>query len=412
MAQAPVLRSKPPEQAQEQFNRQFGIPSGGELSPELVDAIIRLREAGEVEGRRGSLTFFRWSTSSPPQLTQIGLWGPKIGNEHLALVRCMPDLEQVSIYETQIDDSGLQVVAKLTKLRSLNVSPVVRYEHGASGPPQWSYPFLPQRADRPRITGKSLLALAGMQTLEALDLRDAQLTTADLAALGVWPKLSSVGLSVKLDATAVKHLTACPRLAKLTLGGREVAAAELTALAKWPSLKLLLIENAQLRADALAALDLLPEVEELRLEDCRLKDEDLAQLRRPPKLVYLGLERNEIAGPGLAALVSWKLPGLGLEFNNINDKTLSHLTPLTNLENLGLSYCHGVTDEGIRSGLLQKMTHLKQLRLRGLKLVTDASLDQLVQFGHLEHINIRQTKTSPEAVERMKKEMPKTVVFK
>lgn len=411
-SQSLVLRTKPVEQSQEQFNRQFGIPSTTELAPELVDAMIRLREAGEAPGRRGSLTFFRWAATSPPKLTQIGLWGPKIGNEHLALVRFMPDLEQVSIHETQIDDAGLQVVAQLTKLRSLNVGPVVRYEHGDYGPPQWSYPFLPQRADRPRISGKSLQALAGLQTLEALDLRDAQLTAADLGALAALPKLSSVGLSVTLDAAAVKQLSACRRLTRLTLGGREVTAAELTALAKWPGLRQLLIENAQLRADELAALGLLPEVEELRLEDCRLKDEHLAELRRPPKLVYLGLERNEIAGPGLSALVAWKLPGLGLEFNSISDKTLPHLTQLTSVENLGLSYCRGVTDEGIGSGVLQGMKHLKQLRLRGMKQVTDASLEDLLRFGHLEHINIRETKTSPETVARMKKEMPKTDVFK
>jgi len=85
---------------------------------------------------------------------------------------------------------------------------------------------------------------------------------------------------------------------------------------------------------------------------------------------------------------------------------------LTGVENLAMSYCTGVTDKGIQSGVLQKMTHLKQLGLRGMKQVTDASLDDLVKFGHLDHITIRETKISPEGVESMKKAMPKTVVFK
>jgi hypothetical protein len=107
-----------------------------------------------------------------------------------------------------------------------------------------------------------------------------------------------------------------------------------------------------------------------------------------------------------------KLQSLGLSFNNISDRTLSDLRPLNTVESLGISYCLGVTDAGLRSGTLQGMAHLKALNLRGLKAVTDASFDDMVKLGHLEHINIRGTKTSPDCVERLKKAMPKTVVFK
>ena len=85
---------------------------------------------------------------------------------------------------------------------------------------------------------------------------------------------------------------------------------------------------------------------------------------------------------------------------------------MTSLENLWLEYCTGVTDEGIRSGTLQKMTHLKQLRLRGMKKITDATFTDLIKFGHLGNLSIRETNISWESVDRMKQAMPKTVVFK
>jgi len=389
-----------------------GIRTDGITSPEMREAIDRMQKAGVVEGRRGSLTFFRWTDSTPPKLAHLGLWGSNVDNELLALVSTMPDLEHVALYETSVTDQGLAALAGLTKLRSFSVSPVLRYEKPGFGPPQWSYPFLPQRPDRPRITGNVVQALASIKTLERLDLLDARLTSADLVGLSAFPKLSSLSLPAAIDDQTVKHLQACHRLNTLTLGEREITATELQTLSAWKSLRKLTIVHAQLSDEALGALAKLESVEELHLMDCGLTDNRLKHLQGSPKLAYLALEWNEIDGPGLEHLVKLNLKSLGLEHNNINDATLPHLSQLISLERLSLSYCRGITDQGIRSGTLQKMSHLKELGVRGATRVTDESLDDLVKFGHLGHLNIRQTKISPTGVERMKTAMPKTTVFK
>mgnify|MGYP005850617887 CR=1 FL=1 len=391
---------------------QFGINPEGITSPEMRDALTILRDAGVVEGRRGSLTFFRWADGTPPRLAHLGLWGPMVGNEQLARIAALPDLEFVSLYETAVDDAGFAVVAKLPKLRHLAITPVTRYEKASFGPPQWSYPFLPIKADRPRLTAKSLSALAGVATLESLDLLDAGLDSADLALLAKWPKLSAVALPNAVDAETVEHLRACRRLGSLTLGHRAITAEELTTLAACTSIRRLTLVHARLSDEALQAIGRLTAVEELHLRDCGLTDDRLAHLRGGPRLTSLWLDRNEIAGPGLAHLAGLKLSSLSLGFNNLSDATLTHLKQLDTLGTLGISYCPAVTDAGIRGGTLQGMTHLKRLNLRGLKQVTDATLDDLVRFGHLEHITIRETKISPAGVERMKKAMPNTVVFK
>jgi len=392
---------------------QFGINPEGITSPEMRDALTRMHEAGVVEGRRGSLTFFRWATDAqPPKLAHLGLWGPKITNELLALTSTMPDLEHVSLYETTIDDKGVAALTKLAKLRTFSVLPITRYEKTGFGPPQWSYPFMALRADHPRITGKVLGDLGSVKTLEHLDLLDVQLKSSDLDALSAWPKLSELSLPNVIDAETLKHLQACRKLTSLTLGYRAITADELKTLSSWKSLKKLTLVHAQLSDESLRALSNLETVDELHLLDCGLKDDRLEHLRGSPKLTYLALERNEIDGPGLEHLAKLKLTKLGLEFNNISDKTLHHLLQLTSVEDLALSYCRGVTDQGIQSGTLQKMIHLKRLGLRGLTQVTDATLDDLVKFSHLDHITIRETKISLDGVERMKKTMPKTVVFK
>jgi F-box/leucine-rich repeat protein 14 len=390
----------------------FGIKPEGIRSPEMGAALNRLMEAGVVEGRRGSLTFFRWSGDKTPRLTHLGLWGPGATNADLALVTHLPDLEHIALYETRIDDAGLQPIASLSKLRFFSVTPVIRYEKAGHGAPQWSYPFLPLLDDRPRVTGKSLALLSGLTALESVDLLDANIETSDLAALASLPKLSALALPGTIDPGTVARLADCKRLGSLTLGHREITAAELKTLAAWKSLRRLKIIHATLSDEALGALSALETVEEITLEDCGLTDERLSKLGSPPKLRDLILERNEIAGPGLAHLVPLKLRTLGLEFNNLSDATLPHLAQLTTLENLWLAYCRRITDEGIRSGVLQKMTHLRQLRLRGLQQVTDSTLDDLAKFGHLENLTIRETKITWDGVDRLTREMPKTTVFK
>lgn len=390
----------------------FGIKPEWVTSPAMRHALEQLQQAGVVKGRRGSLTFFRWSNSEPPRLAHLGLWGPQITNEVLAQTKELPDLEFVSLYETNIDDEGVKALARLPKLRRLNICPICRYEKAGFGPPQWSYPFLPERADRPRVTGRGLQAFGAVSTLEALELLDARLTTADLALLNSWPKLSAVALPNTIDREAVAHLQACPRLNQLTLGYREVTAAELKQLAAWRGLRRLTLIHAQLSSEALAALGELSTVEELRLEDCGLSDDRLQHLRLGEKTKSLLLERNEIAGRGLAHLAKLKPTILGLEFNNLTDETLEHLPQLTSVTDLRLAYCRQITDRGLNSGVLQKMTHVKRLNLRGLKQVTDAALSDLEQFRHLDHIGLRETSVSVKGITRLKTALPQTDVFK
>ncbi len=384
----------------------------GPATPEMLAAMNRMSEAGIVEGRRGSLTFFRWSGAKPPTLVRLGLWGGKIDNPLLALASTMPELEGVSLYETSVDDEGIRALVKLPKLRSVEVLPIERYEKQGFGPTQWSYPFVKLRADRPRLTGKALQVLAQVKTLESLDLQDAQLQSRDLALLSSWPKLGSLGLPNEVDDETVKHLQACRRLSTLTLGNREITAEELRRLAGWHSLRKLVLTCAKLSGDALEALAGLTTVQRIELIDCGLTDEHLEHLRGSPMLAELALPRNEINGPALAHLAKLKLKSLGLEFNNLRDETLKDLVPLTNVEDIRLSYCFGVTDRGIQSGALQSMSNLKRLALRGLKQVTDASVDDLAKLRNLEHLNIRQNGITTNGFARLKQAMPKTTVFK
>lgn len=392
--------------------RPFGIAPAGITSPAMGEAVKRIDEASTLEGNRGSITRFRWSDEAIPKLWSVGLWGPKVNNELMALTSLTPDLTTVELREPHIDDEGLKFLAKLPKLRYLTVGPIERYVKPGYSSVMYSFPALKPRTDRPRVTGKSIQAFADAPVLESLELLDAVVAPSDLAAAAAIPKLSSLGLPHVIDAETVKHLQACRRLNALTLGHREITAAEVEHLSAWKSLRRLTLTHAQLTDGVLEALAKLESVDHLELADCGLTDERLAHLKLSPKVVTLSLRQNEIAGPGLTHLAGLKLKTLGLEYNNLNDDTLQHLPQFGMLEQLFLEYCEKVTDRGIRTGVLQNMTHLKELRLRGMKQVTDASLDDLAKFGHLKTISVRSVGISTAGVERMKQAMPNTLVFR
>jgi hypothetical protein len=354
----------------------------------------------------------RWSDETVPKLWFAGLWGPKVDDALMAMTSHTPDLWSVELHEPHIDDEGIRSLARLPKLRYLVVSQIERYVKPGYSPVMYCFPKFTSAADRPRVTGKSIEAFAGSATLESLELFDAVVSSADLRSLASIPKLSSVGLPNTIDDDAVKHLQACKRLSSLSLGHREITADEIERLADWKTLRRLAITNATLTDGALEALAKLPTVDTLELIDCGLTDERLAHLRLPPKTVTLLLGRNEIAGPGLVHLAGGNLQTLGLEYNNLDDETIRHLPQLGTLKKLFLEYCEKLTDTGIRTGVLQGMTHLEELRLRGMKKVTDASLDDLVKFGHLKTISVRSVGITNDGVERMKKGMPETHVFR
>lgn len=392
--------------------RPFGIAPEGLTSPELSVAVQKMDAASVLPGSRGSITRLRWSSDKPPKLWFIGLWGPKIDNALIALTAHTPDLWSVELHEPHIDDQGMRSLARLPKLRYLRIDPIERWTKPGFAPLMYCFPDLAPRTDRPRVTGKSLAAFADAPALEGLSLLDTVVTAEDLAALARMPKLSSVSLPCVIDETALGHLQACRRLSSLTLGHREVPAEELKRLAGWKSLRSLSITNATLSDEALAAFASLPTVTSLELAACGITDARLAHLRLPPTVTTLSLRQNPLVGPGLGALADQPLKTLALEYTDLSDDTLVVLPKFKTLEKLFLEYCERITDRGIRSGALQSMTHLGELRLRGMKQVTDASLDDLVKFGHLKTISVRGAGVSWDGVTRMKEAMPQTFVFK
>ncbi|MDF1853797.1 MAG: hypothetical protein P1U85_23415, partial [Verrucomicrobiales bacterium] len=391
----------------------FGIAPAGLTSPELKNAVEAMFEASVLPSKPKPFTRMRWTSEDPPKLWYIGLWGPNIDNDMIALTKSTPDLTTVVLHEPHIDDDGMKSIAALPGLRYLHVNPTERWKKKGHPGPMYCFPEFTSSPDRPRVTGKSLSYFEGKQTLEALYLLDAVIDTADLVHLAKLPRLSTLALPCEIDEAAMTHLAACRRLHRLTFGYREITGAEIKQLANWKNLKYLTITHATLTDEALAAIGELPALKSLEIIASELSDDQLSHLRLPDTLTTLGLQQNNISGPGLEQLANHaqNVSTLGLEFNDLNNQSLPALKAFANVERLYLSHCREITGEGIGSGSLQEMEQLRELRLRDLKEVTDATVEALSTLTFLEKLSVRGTNVTWDGVDQLKKAMPETYIF-
>ena len=392
--------------------RHFGIAPTGITSPEMKTALEAMDAASILPGQKHTITRMRWTDEPVPKLFYIGLWGAKVDDALIKQMLHTPDLTWIELHEPHVSDAALETLARLPKLRSVAIKPIERYVKPGFDPLMYCFPDLPPESDRPRVTAAGLAAFAAAPSLDTLDLSDTQIEGRSLGVLRSIPKLSHLALPGPVDAETMQHLEACKRLHGLTLGNREVTANEIEQLAAWKNLRKLTLLHAQLSDSALEAIGRLERLETLELIDCGITDERLSRLKVPHSVTTLSLRQNSVAGPGLSALAGSSVKSLSLEYTDLGDDTLGCLAPIGSLRKLSLQHCAKITDAGIRSGALQAMKQLEGLNLRGQRQITDACLDDLVRFGHLKNLGVRSVGITNDGVERLKRDMPDTFVFR
>jgi len=94
----------------------------------------------------------------------------------------------------------------------------------------------------------------------------------------------------------------------------------------------------------------------------------------------------------------------GNERSAPEDDDLDHLTGLSGLESLTISYSPGVTDAGLVH--LGKLTKLESLRLNGCTNVGDDGLKHLKKLSRLKRLIVSETSVTNEGVERLQRALP------
>ncbi len=208
----------------------------------------------------------------------------------------LPELEEVILFSSKpLTGAGLAGLSKLARLKHLNLG------------------VLP-------VHDQDLAAIAGVASLQTLDVHSAKITDAGLV-----------------------HLRGLTNLRRLTLTGTRVA--DLKSLVGLKQLQSLDLSGTPITDEGLAPVAELVNLRDLNLAGTAITDEGLPPLRKLPKLDVLDLNLTRITDAGLIAL--------------------GDNPPLGEIKLSGTA----ITDAGIN--LVERWSNLRWLRVRKTKATSD-----------------------------------------
>ncbi len=249
---------------------------------------------------------------------------PKMNTEYYtdkgleALTRCT-GLEELSIGSIGITDAGMDHIAKLAKLKRLNL-------FGCDN-----------------VTDKGLAKLAGIKSLTTLYVSHANITISGLAQLNSLSNLTTLRVYDLRRGGAILDLSGLANLEDLMLGfarksGEVFTDADLVSLADLKRLTMVQIGPRDFTDKGIRHLARLPRIERLGVGGPRLTDEVLKFLSDMKTLNHLTIDDGNFTDRGLRYLEGLKL----LEFLHVTSVNAFSETAVQHLRNNlpNLHFCH------------------------------------------------------------------------
>ncbi len=158
-------------------------------------------------------------------LSHLDLSSSRFSSDPLIYLSELTQLDQLSFYDTNVEDAELAYLKNMKKLRMLNLTDNF-------------------------ITDQGLVHLKGLKNLESLSLRKTEITDAGLAHLSELNKLRNLYLSnTSITDKGLMHLKCLKNLAILSLSNTEVTDAGLSHLEQLNQLQKLYLDNTQVSED-------------------------------------------------------------------------------------------------------------------------------------------------------------------
>jgi Leucine-rich repeat (LRR) protein/energy-coupling factor transporter ATP-binding protein EcfA2 len=254
---------------------------------------------------------------------ELYLEGVMINDAGLAILDGLPDLQILTLRNTQLTDVGLTYLSKLNDLRNLDLSYTA-------------------------VTDVGMIPVAELKNLELLILISTAVTDTGLIRLAPLENLRELVLyDTVVTNTGMVHISKLGNLEALLLSSTAITDAGLAYIVKLVNLQWLLLSNTVVSDMGLEYIGALGNLRQLNLQDTAVTDTGLFHLANLAMLQWLNLSNTAVADAGLVHLVKLdNLQELNLSNTVITDRGLTHLTGLKQLQLLVLSNT-AVTNTGL-----------------------------------------------------------------
>ena len=287
-------------------------------------------------------------------VTGVSMKSTSITDRELVVFTKLPQLEELSLRNTEISELGVAHLSAVVSLRKLDLGYTL-------------------------LSDSALGQLKALMNLETLSVPNTQVEGPGLAALAGLTKLRELNIaSTPLKNEGLQHIAKLTGLERLGLQYTDVTDRGMPALATLKNLKRLNLAGDDIRDAGLKSLAGMDQLEELDLSFCRFTENGLK---------------------ALAGLVNMKR--LGLNQTATNDNALEPVSKFAKLEALSLEYT-SVSDAGFA-----KLTRLPlaELHLDHTNL-TDASVKTLGALSKLRYMDLYHTELTQQGYDSLKKALP------
>lgn len=293
-------------------------------------------------------------------------------------------LERLSLGETKVTDTSLEILGQQTSLRSLRVSGTDITDAGL----YYLKPLTDLRKldlSTTQVSDAGLSLLEGMRSLRFFSAHKVALSDASLPVIANWPRLRYLDLS----NTSISNKTnfVFPKaslLEAIDLGGCPLADPDRLVMGMPAALQSLDVRETDTSDAVLTFLAKLPRLAKLTLSKTKVGNAALEKLGESSTLRVLSLNGCTVSDDarvqGFAALTRLSLVG-----TNTADKVAKAIATLPNLESLSLQHTQ-LTPVGL--GALRDAVKLHTLDIRGCRRLTTGLGASLAALGGLTSLSV------------------------
>jgi internalin A len=342
-----------------------------------------------------------------PSLASIDLGGTRIGDGALKPLAKLVGLQALFLDVTAISDASLRDLAGVENLRWLDLSRTRITDAGVGEAATHKTLRVVRLANNPQVTDKGLIELARLSELRTLNLSGTSVSLTDSVDLSGWKNLSRLDLSrCPIADDGIKFLAKLTALEELDLSGTSVTGTGLPALADLPKLRSLRLTDAPLTDEGAKGIAKLKQIRILYANNSppllpapteksrrvpgavRITDVGLAELGGCKSLRELNLARTAIKGEGFHGFAKHALlRDIDLEQSAITAACLLELREIPNIRSLNLART-AITGDGLQ--LLAQLPFLSRINLDESK-ANDDGMKLVARLKPLRDLSLQST---------------------
>ncbi|MBL8851892.1 MAG: hypothetical protein JNG89_19625 [Planctomycetaceae bacterium] len=374
-----------------------GEPAATETAPpaDNADSIAKLEALG-----------VKLTRDKAGAVTGLDVVAADLKDADLELLKGLPSLVDIDLAKSSVTDAGLAALQSFPNLKSLglqrcNLVTDAGLSHLESVPNLERLYLL-----YTLIGNDGMEHVAKLKKLKVLDLRGSKVSNAGLEKLREHPALVDIKLRASsIDDEALPILASIKQLRSIEAEDTTIVGTELGQLATLTDLQKLNLWRSYVDESSFAPLSVLTKLRDLRLRGTAVRATVLNTLAASKdSLIYLDLIECPINDDELAAIEPFqRLETLEIWQTNLGDAGLAHIGKLANLKSLDISICPNVTSAGMTA--LVPLSKLETLNLSQTG-IDDAALDTLSTMSQLKSLDVRLTSVTDAGVAKFQAAVP------